>query len=136
MNDALEQGLFQDFPQIFRDWGGDPIETCMAWGIAVGDGWHDLIRKLCVDIMALNPPEEFKAEQVKEKFGELRFYVSGGTVEILDLVDKAENDSGDICESCGSLDDVTSSGSWVKTLCDTCRTGKTPKLDSPKPKSI
>jgi hypothetical protein len=121
MNSQDEEKLVKDFPQIFRDWGGDPMLTCMAWGLEIQDGWISLIRKLCEDIMALNPPEEFKAEQVKSKFGGLRFYFSCATEEINKLISIAEHESYKICEICGSKDNVTSSGSWVETLCKNCR---------------
>lgn len=121
MNEALEMKLVEDFPQIFQDHGGNPMKTCMAMGIAVGDGWYDLIRRLCEDIMAMNPPEQFKALQVKEKFGTLRFYAAGGTPEISKRIIAAEWESSKTCESCGSKENVTSEGAWVTTLCGKCR---------------
>ena len=69
MNAEVEEKLVKDFPQIFRDWHGDPMVTCMSWGLEIGTGWEPLLRKLCEDIMATNPHENFRAEQVKEKFG-------------------------------------------------------------------
>jgi hypothetical protein len=121
MKPETEVKLVRDFPQIFRDWGGNPMETCMSWGLEVGEGWVTLIRKLCDDIMATNPPEDFKAEQVKEKFGGLRFYWSGGTDEISKLVDSAEAESYKTCENCGSKENITSEGAWITTLCKECR---------------
>lgn len=125
MNDkTLEMKLVEDFPQIFQDHGGDPMKTCMAWGIAVGDGWHDLIRKLCEDIMAMDPPDTFKSEQVKEKFGGLKFYVSGSRRDIDARIHAAELESYQTCERCGSKESVTSEGIWITTLCEKCRCRK------------
>jgi hypothetical protein len=121
MKEETEAKLVKDFPQIFRDWGGNPMETCMAWGLEVGEGWSQLLRKLCEDIMATNPPENFKAAQVKEKFGGLRFYFDGGTEKISKLIHKAENESYKTCEACGSKENVASEGAWIVTLCDKCR---------------
>jgi hypothetical protein len=122
MKQELEEQLVKDFPQIFQDWHGNPMQTCMAWGLEVGDGWEPLIRKLCEDIMASVPGEGFRATQVKEKFGTLRCYVSGGTNEIYRLIHKAEKESGKICENCGNKDNVTTKGpGWIKTLCNECR---------------
>lgn len=122
MRDEQEAKLVEAYPQIFRDVGKPATESCMAWGIAVGRGWFNLIDKLCSDIMALDPPPEFKAEQVKEKFGGLRFYTSGGNQEIGRLVSEAERRSYKICEDCGSEENVTCEGRphWVTTLCNTC----------------
>lgn len=124
MKKELQLKLVSDFPQIFQDFRGDPTKTCMAWGLEVGDGWHDLIRRLCEDVMTMNPPETFKALQVKEKFGGLRFYVAGGSQEISNRIDAAERESYKTCETCGSTESVTSTGSWITTLCEGCRSRK------------
>ena len=121
MTPEKEQELVKAFPQIFVDYGGDPMKTCLAFGIECLDGWYDLIYKLCKDIMATNPPEDFKAEQVKSKYASLRFYVSGSTEEIYELIDKAEAESYNTCEYCGSREDVQLTGSWVTSLCKGCR---------------
>jgi hypothetical protein len=47
MREELEKKLVEDFPELFSDHGGDPMETCMAWGCACGDGWEPTIRNLC-----------------------------------------------------------------------------------------
>ena len=122
MDKEVEEKLVKDFPQIFRDWGGNPMETCMAWGLETGTGWAPLIRKLCEDIMATNPSENFKAAQVKEKFGGLRFYFDGGDEQISKLIHKAETESYKTCEECGIKENVTTKGpGWIRTLCDKCR---------------
>lgn len=134
MKKDKEKKLKEDFPQIFADlYDCTPQESCMAWGVAVGDGWYDLIYKLCEDIMALNPPENFKVAQVKEKFGGLRFYIafcsenklSENMSEIERLIDVAEEESFKICECCGSREEVTTDlpriGSWIQTLCKKCK---------------
>lgn len=51
----------------------------------------------------------------------LRFYIYGGTDEIRELIDKAEEESVNICEQCGTRENVTTKGGWILTLCDTCR---------------
>ena len=97
------------------------MKSCMAWGLEVEDGWYDLIDRLCEDIMKEKPAEDFCASQVKEKFGGLRFYTWGGSDRIDDLISAAQAESYKICEVCGSREDVTSEGSWIKTLCRDCR---------------
>ena len=121
MTPKTEQEFREKYPQIFRNLGGDPKLTCMAWGLEIGSGWHKLLDECCAKIMARNPSEHFQAEQVKEKFGGLRFYVSGTSQEIDDIIDAAERESYETCERCGSKDDVESKGSWTKTLCKKCR---------------
>ena len=55
-------------------------------------------------------------DQVKEKFGTLRFYYSGGDEYISGMVTMAEAISGITCETCGKPGTRTG-GSWVKTAC-------------------
>jgi hypothetical protein len=55
-------------------------------------------------------------DQVKEKFGTLRFYYSGGDEYISGMVTMAEAMSGITCETCGKPGTQTSGG-WVKTAC-------------------
>jgi hypothetical protein len=59
MTPELEAKLKEKYPTFFRDLYGDPTKTCMSWGIEAGDGWYDLIVKLCDDIVAAKPPENF-----------------------------------------------------------------------------
>jgi len=56
-------------------------------------------------------------EQVKEKFGTLRFYYQGGDEYINGLARMAESMSGVMCEECGSPG-TTNGGGWVRTLCE------------------
>ena len=55
-------------------------------------------------------------DQVKEKFGTLRFYYSGGDEYIHGLVSMAESMSGVTCETCGKPGTSTGGG-WIKTAC-------------------
>jgi len=100
---------------------GDPTKTCFSFGIECNDGWFSLLSKLCDDIVAANPSEDFCFAQIKEKFGGLRVYIDGGNDVIFDLLNAVEEASYKFCESCGSCDEVTSEGSWIKTLCASCR---------------
>jgi hypothetical protein len=58
-------------------------------------------------------------DQVKEKFGTLRFYYSGGDEYINGLVSMAESMSAITCETCGKPGTQTSGG-WIKTICEPC----------------
>ena len=58
-------------------------------------------------------------DQVKEKFGTLRFYYSGGDDEISGMVRMAESMSGVTCEGCGNLGERRGGG-WVHTYCTPC----------------
>lgn len=56
-------------------------------------------------------------DQVKEKFGGLRFYISGGAEEINNHITFAEIMSTKMCEVCGASG-KRRDGGWVSTLCD------------------
>lgn len=58
------------------------------------------------------------ADQVKEKFGGLRFYYSGGDDEVSGMVRMAESWAAVTCEECGAPGSIRHGG-WIRTLCDT-----------------
>jgi hypothetical protein len=62
------------------------------------------------------------ATQVKEKFGGLRFYYSGGKPEHAHYVRFAESMSYSICEDCGTTKDVRRTTGWIRTICVPCAT--------------
>jgi len=64
--------------------------------------------------------EQVVATQIKEKFGTLRFYYSGGDEYIRGLESMAASMSGVICEQCGSpgTSRSTKKQRWVRVLCD------------------
>ena len=47
MKQELEDKLIKKYPEIFKDCYKSARESCMAWGLEVGDGWYDLIDRLC-----------------------------------------------------------------------------------------
>jgi hypothetical protein len=47
MKSELQEKLFSKYPKIFGDRTKPMTETCMCWGLEVGDGWYDLIDILC-----------------------------------------------------------------------------------------
>lgn len=102
MNKELELKLVEKYPKIYSQYGGDMKETCMHWGFEHGDKWYDLINVLSAKIQNYidwkernnTPIPQVVAEQVKEKFGTLRFYYRGGDDFIDGLVSMAEGISG------------------------------------------
>lgn len=66
---------------------------------------------------------DFVADQVKEKFGTLRFYYHGGDDYIAGLVSMAETMSGMTCDVCGSPGQTGGRG-WIRTRCEQHQEGK------------
>jgi hypothetical protein len=108
MRRELEQKLVERWPSWFKV-NGSTYETRMADGFAHGDGWFDIVWRLCEGLETLVAETEkatrrpFEVLQVKEKFGGLRFYVSHQhrTDPILQRIEAAERESLRTCEVCG-----------------------------------
>lgn len=82
----------------------------------VGSGWHFLVTTLYADLIALGWDGDL--HQIKEKFGELRFYIGEGTDAIHDRIEEASRESITICEICGQPGKrVRTKRGWVATLC-------------------
>lgn len=117
---------------------GDMKKTCMHWGIDTGDGWFFLLDHLCHQIQkhidgvndvntkkySLEKKEDVPqviADQIKEKFGTLRFYYHGGDDVISGMIRMAEALSYSICENCGKMDySVVTTKGWIQHLCVPC----------------
>jgi hypothetical protein len=92
------------------------------FGFGVGDGWYGILKELIIGIKAGDSKEKnnwiTKVTQCKEKFGGLRFYVTGTSKKNWDLIRKAEDKSMVVCEETGSEVEVgTWNDGWVKTIC-------------------
>lgn len=133
MDATLQEELYAKYPYLFSNKDKGPSESCMYFGIETGSGWFDIISTLCWEIKQYEQnitndkshrynkdyvPVQF--DQVKEKFGGLRVYFSGGDDFIDGLVNMAEAISYKTCESCGNSGKPNKEG-WIATLCESCR---------------
>lgn len=119
MNQENTKYLFETFP-FFKP--NKPLtHSLMGFGFECGDGWFELIKKLCEDIQALNRDKDFEVMQVKEKYGSLRFYCYGSDDAIYDLIEKAEKDSETICENCGKIGSIDYDAGWLSCRCEECQ---------------
>ena len=110
MSPELQKELIEKYPKLFS--------SKQFWGFECGDGWFDLLDYLCGALLTYTyGDEEIYVDQVKEKFGRLRFYLSKEDDVMHGMVSMAEHMSGQICEVCGNRG-KTRSGSWLVTLCD------------------
>lgn len=125
MRKELEEKLRKEFPHLLQDMRKGMNESCMYWGLAFGDGWHDIFRELCTKIMNLNPPTNVRFAQVKEKFGEMTIYMEympdDLTQKIYAILNEAEAKSCKTCEKCGDTETAKKrTDGWIMTLCDKC----------------
>ena len=123
MRKKLEQRLVERWPTWFKT-EGDIRDTAMPRGFEHGDGWFDILWRLCVDLEPLVTEMErasgrkFEVLQVKEKFGGLRFYVNCRRNEaIRQRIGIAADESFHTCEVCGQPGTLREER-WIKTLCD------------------
>jgi hypothetical protein len=88
---------------------------------SIGDGWFKLVYEL-VSSIKVNDIKKggwvTKVTQCKEKFGGLRFYVTGTSDKNWALIRNAEQKSYGVCEATGSEVEVgTWNDGWVQTIC-------------------
>ena len=122
MKQELDERLFKRFSFLHPEL---PVtQNLMCFGFNCGDGWFDILWKLCEGIERLakreTGPEEygkFLVTQVKEKYGGLRFYVNWATDKMYDLIDQAEAKSLYVCEKCGKKGTLRNRSGWYVTLC-------------------
>lgn len=120
--DVFAKHMEEKFPLMFAGQYG---------GFAISAGWWPIVEKLCDNIQSHlkhrnglatqypdqhNPVEQVVVDQIKEKFGGLRFYYSGGDDTIHGMVRMAEAWAANSCEECGNVGTRQGEG-WVRTLC-------------------
>jgi hypothetical protein len=111
----------KDYDQLKEKY--KPFFDQLPFGFECGPGWYGLLAKLTEDIHAVIKEKGLKdcrAEQVKEKFGTLRFYISSGVDEIFDLIEEAEEKSETTCEECGQPGELGAKGYWYSVRCKNC----------------
>ena len=145
MNEDKEKRLIEKYPRIFARGEYRPEGAKYPYAYpSVGDGWFDILDAACGLIKShlknlessgyrvLDSRNDFEdgdfdeddkvvwavqALQIKEKFGGLRFYTSGGDDYTRGIIAMAESMSYRTCEVCGSPGEPRNDG-WVKTLCE------------------
>jgi hypothetical protein len=110
MKQELDDQLVANYPELFAT----------VKHTECGDGWYPILDTLCRKIqgrLRFAKCDPVLVEQIKEKFGELRFYYTGGDATIAGMVMMAESMSEVTCEVCGDRGTLRTGG-WMKTLCD------------------
>lgn len=123
MNEANTKALMEAGPTIYRR-----PEARMPFALfyfECGDGWFNLLLELTrqLEALALTFAEDDRpsVQQVKEKYGSLRFYLSHGSEEMYALIGSAEALSAETCETCGQPGEIKGKG-WLRCTCLGCET--------------
>lgn len=118
MNKRLQYALVDSFPNLYQGTHRPVMESNMAFGFEVGDGWFNILWELS----GILEPLGVVASQVKEKYGTLRFYCEGATDEGWVAIDRAEERSKTECEVCGAAAELrttcSSYAGWLYVSCD------------------
>jgi len=121
MSPEKEERLVKQFPELFRDYGKPPTESCLAFGCEHGDGWFTLLNRVCEKLEKVRNSSglDLYFQQIKEKWGLLCIYMSFYTDEVENILEQAEKESSCICEWCGAPGELHTHG-WCRTLCPSC----------------
>jgi len=122
--------LIDKYPKIFVDYEGNP-GRCNWTGVP--KAWLPIIDILCDSIQSYiddwnrytfsgdKKVEQITCFQMKEKFGRLRFYTDGNAdKKIQGMILMAEHMCSNICENCGTEEDLGVTSRWVTIVCKTC----------------
>lgn len=119
MDVGLEAILVKQFPWIVsKDTGKYTKFDC-------GNGWFILLWELLEEIQDYYEQSnidinEISLDQIKEKYGGLRFEVRNALHDIYDIIARYENKSESICEICGKQESVYENNGWKLTFCSKC----------------
>lgn len=116
MNNFIERRLADQYRTLLfsKDFSEGAI-----FGFECNDGWANLIEATLrltqqhAELKAL----DVKVTQAKEKFGQLRIYLSGSDEGIDSIFEIAQLASGCICELCGNPGEVLSLEGWLVARC-------------------
>lgn len=112
MNSHNINKLTTRYPSVYKD-----VE------FECGDGWFPILDSLGGIIqseVSAKQIEYFHVDQIKEKFGGLRFYCIGANDRVKGAIEMAEVMSTFVCEHCGNHGILRHDRLWFKTYCDPC----------------
>lgn len=106
------EDLLQKYPELLQN----------AFDISHPPGWNPIVESLCSCISSLilfeTEPELFYVQQIKQKFGGLRFYMSQETPQMTEAIQMAEGACVNVCEMCGEPGKHHTVRGWLATMCD------------------
>ena len=104
LHPELTENLYTSFPHLYCNRHKSMDERSMAWGFECGDGWFQLLFDLSQELIvyqAEHPELVLGVEQVKTKFGALRFNLSGGDATTEKMIEAVCQRASVTCELTG-----------------------------------
>lgn len=121
--------LIDKYPKIFPK---DEYGKIKNFSVSVPVGWISVLDKMCGAIQKHidtyrhitdktdKPCEQVVCTVLKEKFGELRFYYTGGNSFVSGMVQLTSHICDNICCVCGSEEDLGMTMSYITVCCKDC----------------
>lgn len=101
IEDVTTEKIVNDFPNVFK--------SGKYYHFEAGPGWNNLIYELCFVLSKIlnrfgekKIYKDFSVEEIKDKFGMLRFVVYGIPQSMRKIISTYESKSQFICETCGA----------------------------------
>jgi hypothetical protein len=119
MSPDLDALLCARYPKLFRN--RHKPSSPLNWGIAVGDGWFDLVDTACRRLQeAVNAglTKQPTVLEVKEKFADLVLQVAPVNDVTRPIMGNATRASRSVCSECGQAGVLRSTDGWLSTRCD------------------
>ena len=110
---------------VFTDAPAATAEDCEFTLLdEVPEGWREAFgEQLCAELKTelekAGRLESYRIRQIKEKFGELRWYDFGGTAETDAIIEKYRKISRFTCICCGKPAEYLTAG-WIEPYCGGC----------------
>lgn len=100
-----------------------PEELYSEKGLYLPEGWYELFLKCCEELrealIKINKLDEFRIDQLKEKYGLMRIYANISDPVVDKIINRYEIISQFTCCVCGKIATVETTG-WVCPYCDDC----------------
>ena len=116
--------LVDKFPWLMpvNVWTGKPLEDydySYTLYDEIPDGWRKCFGKMMIKEMHKASGGEIYTEQIKEKYGELRWYCSANE-ETQRIISKYSFISQHVCIDCGRPDTYITNTGWICPICESC----------------
>lgn len=121
--------LVKEYPFLLprNRWTGKPMEDYDYSFTELDDmpaGWRkafgmQMLKELKEALVKANILDKYRIAQIKEKYGELRWYDFGNTEEGFKVISKYQELSNYTCIVCGKPATKVTTG-WILPFCDNC----------------
>jgi hypothetical protein len=112
------------------EYEGSERNPIFLFGVEVGPGWIPIIETLLDILMGLDINKKLRLFQIKEKFGQFRFYYDyvgddkNEKIMLQNQINLYTDKINNTCELCGKPGTTRLVKNWYRTCCDECLKNK------------